>query len=381
MGARRRRIADHPSRTPHALDRARGDNPRVILAAVGRALPGPPVPSDAVVAALEFVWREHPDVLARLRRFAAAIGVDTRHLVLPLPEYAELRDFGAVNDAWIRHAVALGEQAIDDALSRAGLAPRDVDALFTVTVTGVASPSLDALLMNRMPLRADLKRVPLFGLGCAGGVAGVARAAEHVLAFPDAIAVVLAVELCSLTFQRDDRSSAHVLSSLLFGDGAAAVVLLGATRAARLGVAAPRVVASQSTFYPGTTDVMGWRIGASGFSLVLSPRVPALVRERLGPDVDRFLAGHRLTRKDIGKWICHPGGPKVLHAVRDALDVPGEDVSLAAEVLARRGNLSSVSVLMVLGEVLAREPPPPGTRGLMIAMGPAFASELVLVTW
>ncbi|MBI5850299.1 MAG: type III polyketide synthase [Planctomycetes bacterium] len=353
----------------------------MILAAVGHALPGPPVRSDAVVAALELVWREHPDVLARLRRFAAAIGVDTRHLALPLPAYAELQDFGAVNDAWIRHAVALGERAIDDALSRARLAPRDVDALFTVTVTGVASPSLDALLMNRMPLRADLKRVPLFGLGCAGGVAGIARAAEHVLAFPDAIAVVLAVELCSLTFQREDRSSAHVLSSLLFGDGAAAVVLLGAERATRLGIAAPRVVASQSTFYPGTTDVMGWRIGAGGFSLVLSPRVPLLVRERLGADVDRFLAGRRLTRTDIGKWICHPGGPKVLRAVRDALDVPGEDVALAAEVLARRGNLSSVSVLLVLREVLDRKPPPPGTHGLLIAMGPAFASELVHVTW
>ena len=353
----------------------------MILAAVGLALPGPPVPSDEVVAALEFVWREHEDVLARLRRFAGSIGVDTRHLVLPLPAYAELNDFGAVNDAWIRHAQDLGERAIDDALSRAHLTPRDVDALFTVTVTGVASPSLDALLMNRMPFRADLKRVPIFGLGCAGGVAGTSPATEHVLAFPDAVAVVLAIELCSLTFQRDDLSSAHVLSSLLFGDGAAAVVLLGATRAARLGIEAPRVVASQSTFYPDTTDVMGWRIGASGFSLVLSPRVPALVCERLGPDVDRFLGRFGLTRFSISSWVCHPGGPKVLRAMRDALDLPDDDVAISARVLRTLGNLSSASVLMVLREVLERRRPPSGTPGLLMAMGPAFASELVLVTW
>jgi alkylresorcinol/alkylpyrone synthase len=349
------------------------------IAAVGRALPAHRYDQAAILAYLEEVWRDRPR--ARLRSLFESVRVDTRHLALPLEAYARLDTFGKANDAWIRCALELGERAIGDALMQAHLSPGDVDALFTVSVTGVASPALDARLMNRMKLRTDLKRIPIFGLGCVAGAAGVARAADYVRAFPDQVALVLSVELCSLTFQRGDASMANSISSGLFGDGAAAAIVVGAERARALGVDGPAVAATRSVFYPDTEDVMGWRISENGFELVLAAGIPAIVREHAGHDVDRFLSDHGLSRADVTFWVCHPGGPKVLYALQDALDLDDAAVAPAWRILAEQGNLSSASVLMVLGEVLARPRPVGGAWGVMLAMGPAFCSELVLLRW
>jgi alkylresorcinol/alkylpyrone synthase len=345
------------------------------IASVASAFPAHYSTQDEVTDVLQRHWRLEPDALRRLRGLHAHCGVEGRHSVLPLERYFELASFGETNDLWIEHALALGERAIRAALERARLQPRDIDLLLFTTVTGLAAPSIDARLMNRIDFRPDTRRLPLFGLGCVAGAAGIARAADFLAARPDGAALVLSVELCSLTFQRDDQRPAHVISTGLFGDGAAAAVLVGADRAA----AGPAIRASRSVFYPDTEQLMGWEIGERGFSLVLSPDVPAVARERLGPDVEQFLREQRVPRGEIGFWVCHPGGPKVLAAAGESLGVTREELGIAWDSLRRVGNLSSASVLHVLERTLAERPPPRGSKGILLAMGPGFCSELVLL--
>lgn len=314
-----------------------------------------------------------------LRALHAACGVRTRHLVLPLERYATLSGFGEANDAFIAAGVDLGEQAITEALAAAGLGPRDVDLIVSTTVTGLAVPTLDARLVGRLGLRDDVKRLPLFGLGCVAGVAGVARVHDHLLGHPDDVAVLLAVELCSLTIQRDDVSPANLVASGLFGDGAAAVVLVGADRARRLGLPGPRVRGTVSRLYPDSERVMGWDIGGSGFRIVLAPTVPDMVRRYLRQDVERFLRRWDLELTDVDPWVCHPGGPKVIEAIIDSLDLKDDALDLTTASLAAVGNLSSASVLNVLADTVALGRFTPGTPGLMVALGPGFCSELVLL--
>lgn len=345
------------------------------IAAVGTALPPHSHDQGTLLAALQTVWSDRPEDLRRLAAFFRTVKVERRHLAEPIPNYLPPRPFGATNDVWIRVGQELGEHAIRQALDQAGLGPRDVDMLFVASVTGIASPSLDAMLIERMEMRLDTKRLPIFGLGCVAGAAGLARAADYVRGFPDQVAVLLAVELCSLTLQRDDLSTANLISAGLFGDGAAAVVVTGERRPGT----GPKVVATRSSFYPGTRDVMGWKVSEKGFGLVLSPEVPEMARRHLGPDVDRFLRDHGLDRSKIARWICHPGGPKVLEAVQEALGLREDACELSWRMLAQQGNLSSASVLMVLDATLRENPAKSGEHGLLLAMGPGFCSELVLL--
>jgi alkylresorcinol/alkylpyrone synthase len=288
-----------------------------------------------------------------------------------------LSAWGQHNNAWTEVAEEVGEQALCRALVRAGRSPQELDALFFVSITGVASPSIDARLINRMGLRPDLKRVPIFGLGCVGGAAGIARASDYARAFPRQTAAVLAVELCSLTWQRTDVSVANLISCGLFGDGAGAVVITGDDAGAQ----GPEILATRSTFYPDTEAVMGWDISENGFQIVLSADVPVMVERHLGEDVDGFLKDNGLSRGDISSWIMHTGGPKVLEAMEQTLELPEGALEASWESLRRVGNLSSASVLLVLEEVMKRRRPAPGTYSLLGAMGPGFCSELVLLRW
>jgi alkylresorcinol/alkylpyrone synthase len=231
--------------------------------------------------------------------------------------------------------------------------------------------------MNRMRLPVNLKRIPIFGLGCLAGAAGIARAADYVKAFPKQAAAVISVELCSLTLQQDDFSMANLISTGLFGDGAAAVLVSGD----ELPTGGPRILATKSIFYPDTEHVMGWDISEKGFKIVLSREVPEVVETHLAADVDAFLAEHGLARADIGCFVIHTGGPKVLEATQAALGLPAGALDASWDCLRRMGNLSSASVLCVLEEIQMRRTPAPGTWGLLAAMGPAFCSELVLLRW
>lgn len=332
-----------------------------------------------------------------LDRFHSAAGVHTRHLALPIESYPALKDFGAANDAFIEVAVELGHEAVTAALSTAGLTGTDVDLIVSTSVTGVAAPSIDARLVPRLGLRTDVKRLPIFGLGCVAGAAGIARLHDYLRGDPDGVAVLLAVELCSLTIQRDDPSIANLVASGLFGDGAAAVVMVGERRAEALGLTgraaaavptAPatrngcsRVVDTRSRFYPDTERVMGWDIGGSGFRIVLDASVADVVAANLGADLDDFLGAHDLKTEDIARWVTHPGGPKVLEAVGRAARLPDEALQPARDCLARVGNLSSASVLHVLADTMDGPPPAVGSYGVLLAMGPGFCAELVLLQW
>ena len=353
----------------------------VRIRAVGRALPEHYATQETLIAALRGAWdRAHfnPERLEELHR---AVQVSGRHLALPLAAYRDLTSFAGRNEAWKRAAVDLGEAAVRDALRLAGLAPADVDHLFFVTTTGIATPSVDALLVNRLSLRRDVRRSPLFGLGCAGGAAGISRASDLLVGFPDQVAVLLSVELCSLTLQLSDLSIPNIIASGLFGDGAAAVVLTGGEREPAGPEGFPSVVATGSAFYPDTERVMGWDVVESGFKVVLSARVPEVVRQNVRADVDGFLERRGLDRSAIRHWIAHTGGPRVLQAFESALQLPGGALDRSWKSLRETGNLSSASVLFVLGDLLASGEAVEGDLGLLIAMGPGFCSELVLLQW
>jgi alkylresorcinol/alkylpyrone synthase len=313
----------------------------------------------------------------RLRLLHANCGIRGRHLVQPLDRYGADIEFSGANATWLRGAIELGEQACRDALAAAGVRADEVDAILFTTVTGLASPSVDARLVTRLGLRSDVKRMPLFGLGCVAGAATLSRAADFLRGKTDGVVLVLSVELCSLTLQPRDHSVANLISVGLFGDGAAAAVVVGERHRAQ----GPRIVDTRSVFYPGTEGVMGWDIGAHGFRIVLSAEVPDVARDRLPKDVDAFLGDHGSSRGDVRRWIAHPGGPKVLQGLQDGLGLPQAELQASWDCLARAGNLSSASVLMILEQTLRERPGAPGDRGLLLAMGPGFCSELLLLRW
>ena len=315
------------------------------------------------------------------QRLHANAGVATRHLAVPLEQYRELDTFTKANDVFLDVAVELGSRAVAAALAEAGLGVEDVDVLVSTTVTGLAAPSLDARIAGRLGMRPDVKRVPLFGLGCVAGAAGVARLHDYLRGAPGEVAVLVSVELCSLTIQRDDPSVANLIATGLFGDGAAAVVAVGDDRAAELGTTGPRVVDTRSHLYPGTERAMGWDFGTSGLRIVLGAEVPDLVRTYLGDDVRGLLKEHDLDVGNVARWISHPGGPKVIEAIQEVLGVDRHELALTWDSLRDIGNLSSASVLHVLRDTLAQRPADPGDVGVLMAMGPGFCAELVLLAW
>lgn len=347
------------------------------IAGAASAFPKQYYPQKFLLEKLQEYWGDrlkNPALLARLHR---NVTVEGRYLALPTEKYYEITTWGKANDAWIEAARELGEQGLCRALSHAGVDASRLGALIFVSVTGIASPSIDAMLVNRMGLPRNIKRIPIFGLGCVAGAAGIARAADYVRAYPSQAAALVSVELCSLTIQRDDLSVANLISSGLFADGSAAVIVTGD----EIESTGPEILATRSIFYPQTEEMMGWRVTEHGFRITLSPEVPVLIRENLGQDMDTFLADHGHKRSDIKSWVLHTGGPKVLEATAAALDLHDGQLDASWDCLKKVGNLSSASVLVVLEDVMRNRRPEPGTLGILAAMGPGFCSELLLLRW
>lgn len=327
--------------------------------------------------ALESLWGQRQYSVNRLRQFHQNLNIQGRHLALPKEEYLRDSTFGERNQAYIEVGLNLAEACVNGVLEEQGFACPQISAIFFTTVTGLAVPSLEARLMNRLPFPRTLKRTPIFGLGCLAGAAGVARTADYLRGAPKEAALLLSVELCSLTLQSQDLSVPNLVSSGLFGDGAAAVLMVGAEHPAARG---PRVLATRSVFFDNSEHVMGWDIGEWGFKVVLSPEVPDYARDRLTPALLEFIADCGLTLDQIGAWVAHPGGPKVIQALQESLALPEDAFQLTRDSLANVGNLSSASVLFVLREALGRDVIP-GTYGILLAMGPAFCAEVVLLQW
>lgn len=358
------------------------DSEAMRIASAASAFPKHYYSQKVLLERLQDYWGDelkNPLLLARLHR---NVTVDGRYLAIPAEQYLDIKTWGQANDIWIKVAQELGEQALCLALHNAGLKPHDLGALLFTTVTGIASPSIDALLINRMGLPANIRRTPIFGLGCVAGAAGIARAADYVRAYPSQAAALVSVELCSLTLQREDLSVANLISSGLFADGSAAVIVTGAEfESSGSQISGPKILATRSVFYPSTEEMMGWNISEKGFRIVLSTQVPNLIRQTLGRDVDAFLADNGYRRADLQSWVLHTGGPKVLEACATALGLHNGQLDASWDCLRKVGNLSSASVLVVLEDVIKHRRPEPGAMGLLAAMGPGFCSELLLLQW
>lgn len=356
------------------------------IASVGTAYPSYRYPQAVITEALKNRWFDRMEEPRLINRLHANCGVEFRNLVFPLETYETLSGFGPTNDAWIDAALELGQKAITIALDRVGLDASDISAIFFTSVTGIASPTIDARLINRMPFPTNVKRTPIFGLGCVAGAAGISRATDYLRAFPKQYALLLSVELCSLTWQDNDQSIANLIACGLFGDGAAAVVLAGAEtpiaqKPTSIEAPCPRILDTCSTFYRNTEHIMGWKINDTGFTIVLSPDVPKVVTDHLRGNVENFLADNGLTTDKICSYIFHSGGPKVLEAMENALNLPPKALEPSWNSLRDVGNLSSASVLAVMEDYLLNRPGTPGCYSMLAAMGPAFCSELVLLQW
>ena len=347
------------------------------ILAVNTALPDNFDDQDQLIAALLERWGQRYANPERIAQFQRNVLVGGRHLALPMERYDELEGLGDHNDAWIEVAVPLATKAVAGALERAGVRAEEVGLIASTTVTGVAVPSLDARLMNQLPFPRTARRMPLFGLGCLAGAAGINRVTDFLKGHPKAAAVFVSVELCSLTLQKEDLSVANIVASGLFGDGGAAVVMVGDEHP--LAAQAPvRVEATRSHFIPDSERVMGWDVVDSGFKVVLAPTVAEIVADEMPGALDALLEQCALERADLGFFVGHPGGPKVLRSAAKALGLTDDDFARSWESLARYGNMSSTSVLFVLADALA-DGFEPGSKGLLFAFGPAFCAELCLL--
>jgi len=316
---------------------------------------------------------------ARLLRVYRAAGIETRASVVPIEQVFAPGDFETQNDRYRELASDAAIDLVARALSSAGLPADAVDFLVSVSCTGFMIPALDAVVADALRLGPRLARLPITESGCAGGVVGLARAADYLAAHPSHAAVVLAVELSSLTFQRWDRSATNVVSTAIFGDGGAAAVLVGEEHPLRLKRPLVRLVDAESRFFPVTTHLMGFRLRNPGLQIVLDRSLAGFVRREVVGAVDAFLGPRGLSRDDIAHWILHPGGRRVIDAMCDSLGLEPGALEATEAVLAEHGNMSSVTVLFVLDEILRRRRARPLQRAVLGAFGPGFAAELALL--
>jgi alkylresorcinol/alkylpyrone synthase len=354
-----------------------------VIASIGTAVPPHKITQSQC---RDFARRVFGDTFRDIDRLLAVFEsaqIENRHFAAPIEWFDHPHSFADKNRLYIETAVTLAAAAIRTCLSQAGLEPEDVDHLVFVSSTGLATPSLDAHLFNELGLRSNLKRTPIWGLGCAGGATGLARGFDLARAHPQEKIVVCALELCGLTFLHADRSKSNLIATSLFADGCAAVLLLGADAVQKhpgLAEGAPHVLASRSTIWPDTLDVMGWDVQEAGLKVVFSKDIPTLVESKIRPEIETFLQEQGLSRADMQRFVAHPGGMKVLQAYQDALDLPSERLDHSRDVLRTHGNMSSCTVLFVLAREL-QDAHPPGEHGLLLALGPGFSCEQVLLRW
>ena len=345
---------------------------------IGLGLAVPPY-AISQATAKAFTVEHFRGALSHLDRLAVVFEharIDMRYFAAP-PEWwlGGAHSLKERNDLYLSAAVELSVQAAERALAESGLTAESVDNLIVVSSSGIAAPSLDARLMNCLPLRRDMRRTPIWGLGCAGGVAGVARAAEMGRAYPDSITLLIAVETCSLTFQYEDRSKKNFVAASLFGDGAAALVISGSNRP-ELGIA---LIDAQSTLWPNSLNVMGWDVVNTGLDVVFGAQIPRYVVDKFRPEVDHFLAKHDLTVAQIDQLVLHPGGTRVVEAYEKALGVSADRLAGSWAALREYGNMSSPTVFFVLDWIRRQARPQTGQYGLLAALGPGFSAEQLLI--
>jgi alkylresorcinol/alkylpyrone synthase len=301
--------------------------------------------------------------------------VHQRHAIFPIDYTIEPRALSQTNNEYIEHAIKLGQEAAEKCLAKAGLQPKDIDLIITVSCTGFMIPSLDAHLIKLMGFRSDVRRMPFTELGCAAGAMAISRAADYIKSYPQANVLIIAVELPSLTFQRKDISQANLISSILFGDGAAAVVVTGKEKSG------PRVLVTETYTFPDSLGAMGFDLRDSGFHILLAKDVPEMIGAEIKGLVFGFLERHGKTRQDIKGWILHPGGARLLGNVEQQLGLCKCDTQPSWDILANVGNLSSATILFILQEWLEKRPLKSGEHAIAAAFGPGFSAEFLLLQW
>ncbi|WP_091273703.1 type III polyketide synthase [Alteribacillus persepolensis] len=336
------------------------------------------VSQEETVSVVRELFNDHFADINRLLKVFGNANIENRYFSAPLTWFRQSHDFEEKNDRYIQEAVRMGSQAVERCLEKTGTPKTDIDALFFISSSGIATPTIDARIINELDLPPHIKRIPIWGLGCAGGAAGLSRAHEFLLAYPSARVLVLCLELCSLTFQHNDTSKSNLVGTSLFADGAACVLMTGEGKSHDSLL--PRTVDTMSMLMPHSEDVMGWDVKNEGLHVVFSRDIPTIIENWLKPNVSTFL--DRLDKKllDITHFVAHPGGKKVLEAYERALGFTKDKTRPARDVLAQQGNMSSPTVLYVLKKVM-EEGPQPGESGLVTALGPGFSSEMVWIEW
>jgi alkylresorcinol/alkylpyrone synthase len=301
--------------------------------------------------------------------------VQKRHSIFPVEYIVEPRPLSQTNNEYIEHAIKLGREATEKCLGRAGMKPEDIDLIITVSCTGFMIPSLDAHLIEMLGFRSDVRRMPFTELGCAAGAMALSRAADFIQAYPGRNVLIVAVELPTLTFQRKDISQANLISSILFGDGAAAVVVTGKPNGG------PKILSTETYTFPDSLGAMGFDLRDSGFHILLSKDVPEMIGKKMRELVDCFFKRRGLTQDDIKGWILHPGGSRLLSNVEEALGLTKSDTQPSWDILGNVGNLSSATILFILQEWLEKRPLEPGDLAFAGAFGPGFSAEFLLLQW
>ncbi len=346
-------------------------NPRVL--SVATAVPPHQVSQETARDFARLMFSETYRDVERLLPVFDNSGIESRYFCVPPEWFGDDHGFPEKNALYVEHAMDLSEKAASRALDKAGIGAGDVGAIFFVSTTGISTPSLDARLMFRLGLPENVRRVPIWGLGCAGGAAGLARASEYVRAYPEKLVLLVGVELCGLTFLKGDRSKSNLIATSLFADGAAAVVLGGED-----GGEGPELQGSYSTTWPGTEDVMGWDVVEGGLKVRFAKSVPVIVHDKMRGNLEAACNSLDLSFQDLRHFVLHPGGPKVLEAYEETLGMSHGSLNLSWEILRNYGNMSSVSVLFVLERFLENYPAGSEEYGTISALGPGFSAEHVL---
>lgn len=345
------------------------------LSAVATAVPPYRVDQDEARTFAAHVFGSRLAEIDRLLPLFDNAGIRTRYFSAPVDWFGQEHSLEEKNRIYIESATALGAQASRAVLNQTGTKPEQIDYIIYINTTGLATPSIDARLINVLGMRRNVRRTPIWGLGCAGGAAGLSHAYHYLLGHPDHRVLVVAVELCGLTFIHDDYSKSNLVACALFGEGAAAALMCGD----EVEAAGLDILDTQSSFYPDSLNVMGWNIVSRGMQVVFDRRIPDIVAGHAAPELDSFLAGRQTAREDIRHFLYHPGGMKVVDAYERAYAVNGDRFALSREVLRDYGNMSSVTVLFVVAKYLERYGPLGSGYGVISALGPGFCSESLLV--
>lgn len=355
------------------------------IASVSTYTPPYPLEQSNIERLTKELFQDKIPQLERLLKVFKNGEIETRNFCVPSEWYREPHTFEDRNELYIDIAVQYSVEAILKCLTntthlQSAISPDEIDAFIYVSSSGISTPSIDARVMNVLPFSDRTKRIPIWGLGCAGGAAGVSRAFDYCKAYPKAKVLVVCLELCSLTFQKNDYSKSNLVGTSLFADGVACALICGDEVELQNDKPIPTILGTASKWMPNSEDVMGWNVKNSGLHVVFSKNIPTIISKWLGPFIHEFLHEYEVEAHQITNFVAHPGGKKVLKAYEDALQLTEQHTAISRNILKQHGNMSSPTVLYVLEQFMLQQHDP-NTFGLLVALGPGFSGEAVLLEW